>query len=55
MEPCHRPDRTTRTLARLAIDLDPLIAGVIEERSEEQVLVQFRSRPAVTANGEDAL
>jgi hypothetical protein len=37
MDSCHRPDRTRRTLARLAIDLDPLIAGVIEERSEEEV------------------
>ena len=26
---------TRRTLTRLAIDLDPLIAGVIEERGEE--------------------
>ena len=27
---------TRRTLAWLAIDLDPLIAGVIDERSEEE-------------------
>jgi hypothetical protein len=36
MKPCHRPATTRRTLTRLAIDLDSLIAGVIEERSEEE-------------------
>jgi hypothetical protein len=35
MKPCHRPAVTRRTLTWLAIDLDPLIAGVIEELSEE--------------------
>lgn len=35
MKPCHRPGYERRTLDWLAIDLDPLIAGVIEERSEE--------------------
>ena len=36
MKRCHRPAMTRRTLAWLAIDVDPLIAGVIEERSEEE-------------------
>ena len=33
---CRRPAVTRRTLAWLAIDADPLIAGVIEERSEQE-------------------
>jgi hypothetical protein len=36
MKPCHRPATTRRTLDWLAIHLDPLIARVIEERSEEE-------------------
>jgi hypothetical protein len=36
IKPCHLPVVTRRTLAWLAIDLDPLIAGVIKERSEEE-------------------
>ncbi len=36
MKPCHRPAMTRRTLGWPAIDLDPLIAGIIEERSEEE-------------------
>ena len=38
MKRCHRPAMTRRTLAGLAIDVDPLIAGAIEERSEEEGL-----------------
>jgi hypothetical protein len=40
---------TRRTLAWLAIDLDPLIARVIEERSEEEGVRPVRSCPALTA------
>jgi hypothetical protein len=40
---------TRGTLAGLAIDVDPLIAGVIEERSEEEGVGPVRSCPAVTA------
>ena len=36
MKPCHRLAMTRRTLAWVAIDLDPLIAEVIEERGEEE-------------------
>ena len=37
---------TRRTLVWLAIDLDPLIAGVIEERTEEEGV-----RPVPLASG----
>jgi hypothetical protein len=36
MKPCHRPATRRRTLTWLAIDVDRLIAGVIEELSEEE-------------------
>jgi hypothetical protein len=50
MKPCHRPAMTRRTLAWLAIDLDPLLAGVIEERSEEEGL---RPVPLVSDGNRD--
>ena len=46
MKRCYRPAMTRRTLAGPAIDVDPLNAGAIEERSEEEGM-----RPVPVASG----